>query len=37
VAARSSAILDRDPTAIIITRGFDAPRALVWQAWSDEF
>ena len=27
--------LDRDPQAIIAMREFDAPRALVWQAWTD--
>jgi uncharacterized protein YndB with AHSA1/START domain len=27
--------LDRDPRAIVATRLFDAPRPLVWAAWSD--
>ena len=35
MAARSSIDLDRDPQAIIAVRELDAPRALVWQAWSD--
>lgn len=35
MAARSSVDLDRDPKAIITTRELDAPRELVWLAWSD--
>ena len=33
--ARSSTDLDQDPRAIITTRVFDAPRELVWSAWTD--
>lgn len=33
--AASSIDLDSDPCVIIGTREFDAPRELVWQAWSD--
>ena len=33
--AASSLDLDSDPRVIIGTREFDAPRELVWQAWSD--
>jgi uncharacterized protein YndB with AHSA1/START domain len=35
VDARSSTDLDQDPRAIITTRVFDAPRELVWSAWTD--
>ena len=35
MAARSSVDLDREPNAIITMREFDAPRDLVWRAWSD--
>jgi uncharacterized protein YndB with AHSA1/START domain len=35
VSARSSVDLDRDPCAIITTRVLDAPRELVFEAWSD--
>lgn len=35
MGARSSIDLDRDPCAIITTRVYDAPRALVFEAWSD--
>jgi uncharacterized protein YndB with AHSA1/START domain len=35
VTARSSIDLDRDPCAIIVTRIVDAPRDLVWTAWTD--
>jgi uncharacterized protein YndB with AHSA1/START domain len=35
VAARNSIDLDSDPRAIIGTREFDAPRALVFEAWTD--
>jgi uncharacterized protein YndB with AHSA1/START domain len=37
VAARSSVDLDldREPNAITTMREFDAPRELVWRAWSD--
>ena len=34
-AATSSVDLDRDPRAIVGTREFDAPRALVFSAWTD--
>ena len=33
--ARSSTDLDQDPRAIVTTRVFDAPRELVWSAWTD--
>lgn len=33
--ARSSTDLDQDPSAIVTTRVFDAPRELVWSAWTD--
>jgi uncharacterized protein YndB with AHSA1/START domain len=33
--ARSSIDLDRDPQAIVATRELDAPRELVFEAWSD--
>ena len=32
---RSSLDLQRDPRAIIATRVLDAPRELVWRAWTD--
>jgi uncharacterized protein YndB with AHSA1/START domain len=35
VFARSSIDLDRDPLAIVATRELDAPRELVWRAWTD--
>ena len=36
MAARNSSIdLRRDPKAIIATREFDAPRALVFEVWTD--
>ena len=35
VDARSSTDLDQDPRAIVTTRVFDAPRELVWSAWTD--
>jgi uncharacterized protein YndB with AHSA1/START domain len=35
VAARNSIDLDRDPKAIIAVRELDAPRALVFEAWTD--
>jgi hypothetical protein len=36
VAARNSIVdLDRDPKAIVATREFDAPRALVFEVWTD--
>ena len=35
MAARNSIDLERDPRAIVAVREFDAPRTLVWQAWSD--
>jgi len=35
VLARSNVDLDRDPCAIVAMRELDAPRTLVWQAWSD--
>jgi uncharacterized protein YndB with AHSA1/START domain len=35
VDARSSTDLDQDPRAIVTTRVFDAPRELVWFAWTD--
>jgi len=34
-AATSSVDLDRDPRAIVGTREFDAPRALVFSTWTD--
>ena len=33
--ARNSIDLQQDPCAIIAMREYDAPRVLVWQAWSD--
>jgi uncharacterized protein YndB with AHSA1/START domain len=36
VAARNSVVdLERAPDAIVTMREFDAPRDLVWRAWSD--
>jgi uncharacterized protein YndB with AHSA1/START domain len=35
VAARNSLDLEQDPRSIIGTRVFDAPRELVWTAWTD--
>jgi uncharacterized protein YndB with AHSA1/START domain len=35
MAARNSLDLDRDPRSIIGTREFDAPRELVFSAWTD--
>src|SRR6185436_3940129 len=35
VAARSSVDLDSDPRAMVGMREFDAPRELVWTAWTD--
>jgi uncharacterized protein YndB with AHSA1/START domain len=35
VGARSSIDLERDPQAIITMREFDAPRELVFEAWTD--
>jgi uncharacterized protein YndB with AHSA1/START domain len=35
VSARSSIDLDRDPTAMIVSRVVNAPRALVFEAWTD--
>jgi uncharacterized protein YndB with AHSA1/START domain len=35
VAAKSSLDLRRDPRALIATRIFDAPRTLVFEAWTD--
>jgi uncharacterized protein YndB with AHSA1/START domain len=36
VAARNSSVdLDRDPKAIVATREFEAPRALVFEVWTD--
>lgn len=35
MAERNSLDLDRDPRALIATRIFDAPRALVFEAWTD--
>ena len=35
MAVKSSIDLDRDPRAIIGTREFDAPRELVFAAWTD--
>ncbi len=35
MAAGSSVVLDRDPQAIITVREIDAPRALVFEAWTD--
>jgi uncharacterized protein YndB with AHSA1/START domain len=35
VSARNSLDLAQDPRSIIATRVFDAPRQLVWTAWTD--
>lgn len=35
MAARNSIDLDRDPRAIIAVRELDAPRDLVWRAWTE--
>src|SRR5262245_61006115 len=35
VVARSSIDLDSDPRAMVGMREFDAPRELVWTAWTD--
>src|SRR6187455_1664462 len=35
VAARNSVDLDSDPRAMVGMREFDAPRELVWTAWTD--
>ena len=35
MAARNNLDLERDPAAIIATRVYDAPRALVFKVWSD--
>jgi uncharacterized protein YndB with AHSA1/START domain len=35
VAARSKLDLEQDPRSIITTRVYDAPRELVWTAWTD--
>ena len=35
MAARNSIDLERDPKAIIAVRELDAPRALVFEAWTD--
>jgi uncharacterized protein YndB with AHSA1/START domain len=35
VAERNSIDLEEDPRAIVGTRVFDAPRELVWTAWTD--
>ena len=35
MAAKNSIDLEHDPRMIIGTRVFDAPRELVWQAWTD--
>jgi len=35
VPARNSLDLEHDPRAILATRVFDAPRALVWSVWTD--
>jgi uncharacterized protein YndB with AHSA1/START domain len=34
-ATRSSLDLERDPRAIVATRQLEAPRRLVWTAWTD--
>lgn len=36
MAARNSTDFDRDPRMIIATRVFDAPRSLVFEAWTDQ-
>ncbi len=35
MAARSSLDLEQDRRIIVVTRVFDAPRDLVWTAWTD--
>ena len=35
MSARSSLVLDQDPCALIGVREFDAPRELVFEAWTD--
>ena len=35
MSARNSIDLERDPQSIIATRVLDAPRELVWTAWTD--
>jgi uncharacterized protein YndB with AHSA1/START domain len=35
VSARNNLDLDQDPRSIIATRVYDAPRELVWKAWTD--
>ena len=35
MAARSNLDLEQDPRAIVATRVLDAPRELVWTAWTD--
>ena len=35
MSARSSLVLDQDPCTIIGVREFDAPRELVFEAWTD--
>jgi uncharacterized protein YndB with AHSA1/START domain len=35
VSARNSLDLEQDPRSIIATRVYDAPRELVWTAWTD--
>jgi len=35
VAARSKLDLEQDPRSIVTTRVYDAPRELVWTAWTD--
>jgi uncharacterized protein YndB with AHSA1/START domain len=35
VSTRSSIDLERDPRAMIVTREYDAPRVLVFEAWTD--
>jgi uncharacterized protein YndB with AHSA1/START domain len=35
VSARSSIDLAQDPRTMIVSRVFDAPRDLVWMAWTD--
>jgi uncharacterized protein YndB with AHSA1/START domain len=35
VAARPSPAAEHDDSVLVITRVFDAPRALVWKCWTD--
>ena len=35
MSARNNLDLDQDPRSIITTRVYDAPRELVWTAWTD--